>query len=387
MANLFYEIFNNKAELTPDVIWSFLKDAETLYAKFTVDNDIDNLRVLKNKIEHLLEEKLKNANKKDRQEYQDIYVFISKIDEFLDKAAAEIRSVKLVDVVAEIDKDYRKCVDVPEEKRNKYWKYCIKKSKIAYEKELISLQVELLKLQRHIKEAGEKLLLIFEWRDAAWKWWTIKRFREYLNPRWARLVALEKPTDFEKTQWYFQRYVSHLPAGWEMVFFDRSWYNRAWVEPVMWFVSKNQYEQFLKEVPNFEKMLVESGIKVVKFYFAVSKEEQKKRFESREFNPLKQYKLSPIDQYSQQLWDKYTLAEYYNFSNTHTKWAPWIIINSDDKKKARINAIKYVLNQYEYPEKTEDKELLKIDKKIISNWEDKVKNLEKEVDLKDDLFN
>lgn len=385
MANLFYEIFNNKVELTPSVIDDFLRDAEILRTKFIVDNDIDNLRVLKNKIEHLLEDKLQNADKKEKNDYEAIYKFLERIDEYLEKKAEEVKKPKLVDVVAEVEKDYKKCADIPEEKRKKYAKYCIKKSTITYEKELIQLQVELLKLQKYIKENWLKLLIIFEWRDAAGKWWTIKRFREYLNPRWARLVALEKPTDLEKTQWYFQRYIPHLPSGWEIVFFDRSWYNRAWVEPVMWFVWKQQYEQFLEQVPQFEKMLVESGTIVVKFYFSVTKDEQKARFESREFNPLKQYKLSPVDQYSQQLWDKYTLAEYYNFKNTHTKQAPWILINSDDKKKARINAIKYVLNLFDYPEKIDDK-VLKLDTSIVYDWKTKVKRLEKEINTKKDLF-
>jgi polyphosphate kinase 2 (PPK2 family) len=171
-----------------------------------------------------------------------------------------------------------------------------------------------------------------------------------------------------------------------MTMFDRSWYNRAWVEPVMGFVSESKYKQFLNDVPLFEKMLVESWVKVIKFYFSVNKEEQNKRFEARKYNPLKQYKLSPIDKFSQQLWKKYTLAEYHNFSNTHSDHAPWIIINSDDKKKARINAIKYVLNQYDYPEKI-DNDFLKLDKKIVSNWKEKVKELKKEINLKkDDLF-
>jgi len=291
----------------------------------------------------------------------------------------------LIDVVKELEKSYKKCDDLKEEEKHKYRKYCVKKTTVEYEKEIIELQVELLKLQKYIKETWQKLLIIFEWRDAAWKWGTIKRFNEYLNPRWARISALEKPSEIEKTQWYFQRYISHLPAGWEMVFFDRSWYNRAWVEPVMGFVSKSKYEQFLEDVPKFEKMLAESGIKIIKFYFSVWKDEQKARFESREFNPLKQYKLSPIDQYSQQLWEKYSLAEYHNFKNTHHKDAPWIIINSDDKKKARLNAIKYVLNQYNYPEKIESKKL-KLDKNIVSNWKEKVKKLESEIDINEDLF-
>ena len=258
-------------------------------------------------------------------------------------------------------------------------------SEIEYEKEMIKLQVELMKLQNHIKESGEKLLIIFEWRDAAGKWGTIKRFREYLNPRGAEVVALEKPNEQEKTQWYFQRYTKYLPGAGEIKFFDRSWYNRAWVEPVMWFVTKKAYENFLEEVPDFEKMIVDSDIKLIKFYFSVSKEEQAKRFLERKTNPLKQYKLSPVDQFSQQLWDKYTLAEYHNFTNTHSKHAPWTIIKSDNKKKARINAIKHVLNLFNYKDKIKDSEL-EIDDEILISGEEKAEKLKKEIDTKQDLF-
>lgn len=385
MTNLFYEIFNKKLELTPEVIKKFIDEADKLFNKFKVDNDVDNLRVLKNKIEHLLEDRVKNLTIKEKKEYSEINDFLNKIDDYLEELVKASEKKELIDVVAELEKSYKKCDDLKEEDKHKYRKYCVKKTTVEYEKEIIELQVELLKLQKHIKETGQKLLIIFEWRDAAWKWGTIKRFNEYLNPRWARITALEKPSEIEKTQWYFQRYISHLPAGWEMVFFDRSWYNRAWVEPVMGFVSKSKYEQFLEDVPKFEKMLAESGIKIVKFYFSVWKDEQKARFDSREYNPLKQYKLSPIDQFSQQLWEKYSLAEYHNFKNTHHKDAPWIIINSDDKKKARLNAIKYVLNQYDYPEKIEAKKL-KLDKNIVLNWKDKVKKLESEIDINEDLF-
>ncbi|MDD3794042.1 MAG: polyphosphate kinase 2 [Candidatus Gracilibacteria bacterium] len=385
MTNLFYEIFNKKVELTPELVKNFLAEAEKLFNKFKVDNDVDNLLILKNKIEHLLEEKLKNLTAKEKKEYNDIDDFLDKINEYLEDLVKQANKKELVDVVKEIDKTYRKCDDVKDEDKHKFSKVCIKKSTIEYEKELIELQVELLKLQKHIKETGQKLLLIFEGRDAAGKGSTIKRFTEYLNPRGARVVALEKPSEIERTQWYFQRYIKHLPAGSEMVFFDRSWYNRGGVEPVMGFVSKEKYEQFLDDVPKFEKMLVESGIKIIKFYFSVSKDEQKARFDSREFNPLKQYKLSPIDKFSQQLWDKYSLAEYNNFKNTHHKDAPWVIINSDDKKKARLNAIKYVLNQYDYPEKIEAKKL-KLEKNIVLDGKQKVKELEKQINLEEDLF-
>ncbi len=385
MPTLSYQIFNKHIVLNEDVIMPFCNEIETLYTKFKGDKDIDNLKVLKNKILNLIEEHTTKLNKAEKKGFKILKNFIERIDNFIEKQEELKEKSKLIDVVKEVEKNYKTCNMLPNKKRKDYTEYCVKKSKIEYEKELIQLQVELLKLQKHIKENGEKLLIIFEWRDAAWKWWTIKRFTEYLNPRWARVVALEKPSDIEKTQWYFQRYINHLPAGWEMTLFDRSWYNRAWVEPVMGFVSERKYKQFLNDVPKFEKMLVDSGVKIIKFYFSVTKDEQAKRFEARKYNPLKQYKLSPIDQFSQQLWTKYTLAEYKNFSHTHSEYAPWILINSDDKKKARINAIKYVLNQFEYENKISDKKL-KIDKKIVSTWADKVKILKKEIDTNEDLF-
>ena len=382
MATLSYRIFNKHIKLNSKIIKDFVKELNTLFTKFKADKDIDNLNILKNKLLNLIEENKSNIDKKEIKILKDL---IDEFDDFLEEIHKNKEKEKLIDVVSEVEKNYKKCSTIENNKRKKYAKFCVKKKKIKYEKELITLQVELLKLQNYIKEKWEKLLIIFEWRDAAWKWGTIKRFTEYLNPRWARVVALEKPNEKEKTEWYFQRYIHHLPAGWEMTMFDRSWYNRAWVEPVMWFVTEEKYKQFLEDVPKFEKMLVDSWIKVIKFYFSVSKEEQNKRFEARKYNPLKQYKLSPIDKFSQQLWKKYSLAEYHNFKNTHSKHAPWIIINSDDKKKARINAIKYVLNQYDYPEKI-DLNSIKLDKKIVSNWKDKVKLLENEINLKDDLF-
>jgi polyphosphate kinase 2 len=385
MPTLSYQIFNKHIKLTDKVILQFIWEIEKLFNKFKEDKDIDNLKVLKNKLLNLLEESPKNLSKIAKKEYKILEELLEEFDEFIEKQENLKEKAKLIDVVKEVEKNYKKCDTVPNSKKDDYTKYCVKNSKVDYEKELIKLQVELLKLQRYIKENWEKLLIIFEWRDAAWKWGTIKRFTEYLNPRWARVVALEKPSDLEKTQWYFQRYINHLPAGWEMTLFDRSWYNRAWVEPVMWFVSEEKYKRFLHDVPKFEKMLVDSWVKIIKFYFSVSKDEQAKRFEGRKYNPLKQYKLSPIDQFSQQLWKKYTLAEYKNFTNTHTKESPWILINSDDKKKARINAIKYVLNQYDYPEKMSKKEL-KLDKKIVMDWKAKAKILSTEIDVNDDLF-
>jgi polyphosphate kinase 2 len=240
----------------------------------------------------------------------------------------------------------------------------IRESVIEYEKELKALQIELLKLQKHVKEKGLKLLLIFEGRDAAGKGGTIKRITEHLNPRGARVVALNKPSDVEKTQWYFQRYVEHLPAAGEIVMFDRSWYNRAGVEPVMGFCTQDEHQEFLHEVPEFERMLVNAGIVLVKFYFSVSKKTQGKRLKEREGNPLKQYKLSPIDQRSQELWDKYTVSEYSMFMASHTDYAPWTVIHSDKKKKARLNCIRHILNQVDYPDKI-GKKALKTDDEIL----------------------
>ena len=247
----------------------------------------------------------------------------------------------------------------------------VKEEVLQYEKELEKLQIELLKLQKHVKDKGLKILMIFEGRDAAGKGGTIKRVSEHLNPRGARVVALNKPSDTEKTQWYFQRYVPHLPSGGEIVFFDRSWYNRAGVEPVLGFCTQDQHQEFLHAVPFLEKMLVDSGIILIKLYFSVTKEEEAKRFKERKTNPLKKFKLSPTDQYSQEMWDNYTVAEYSMFMASDTKHAPWTVVDSNDKKKARINTIKHILNQIDYPGKIKKKHL-KVDKKIIGTADDKI---------------
>lgn len=256
----------------------------------------------------------------------------------------------------------------------------IKEEVLEYEKDLEILQVELLKMQRYVKEKGLKILIIFEGRDAAGKGGTIKRVSEHLNPRGARIVALSKPSDVEKTQWYFQRYVQHLPSGGEIVMFDRSWYNRGGVEPVMGFCTQDEHQEFLREVPFFERRLVNSGMILIKFYFSVSKEEQAKRFKERKTNPLKQYKISDIDQYAQELWDKYTVAEYSMFMASHTEPTPWTVIHSDEKKKARINAIKYILNQVDYPGKIEKKQL-KMDKKIVCSADEKIAEFDNNVSV------
>ena len=252
----------------------------------------------------------------------------------------------------------------------------VKEEKIAYEEELSKLQVELLKFQNHVKDKGLKILMIFEGRDAAGKGGTIKRITEHLNPRGARVVALEKPSDIEASQWYFQRYVQHLPSAGEIVLFDRSWYNRSMVEPVMGFCTERQHHKFLKDAPEFEDMIVDEDIKIFKFYFSVSKDEQARRFKARETDPLKQYKLSPVDKESQRLWDEYTLAKFMMLSATHTEHAPWTIVKSDNKKKARTNCIKHILSFVDYPDKPSKKEL-RTDDDIIVYGRDEAISMEK----------
>ena len=252
----------------------------------------------------------------------------------------------------------------------------IKKETLEYEKELAKLQVELLKFQNHVKDKGLKVLMIFEGRDAAGKGGTIKRITEHLNPRGARVVALEKPSDIEASQWYFQRYVKHLPSAGEIVLFDRSWYNRSMVEPVMGFCTERQHHKFLKVAPEFEDMIVDEEIIIFKFYFSVSKDEQARRFKARETDPLKQYKLSPVDKESQKLWDEYSLAKFMMLSATHTETAPWTIVKSDNKKRARINCIKHILNFVEYPNKISNKDI-KVDDEIIVYGRDEAIAMEK----------
>ena len=263
-------------------------------------------------------------------------------------------------------------------KRVSIW---VKEEILEYEKELRTLQIELLKMQNHIKDTGKKLLMIFEGRDAAGKGGTIKRITEHLNPRGARVVALDKPSDVEKTQWYFQRYTQHLPSAGEIVLFDRSYYNRAGVEPVMGFCTQEEHKEFLHEVPEFEKMLVNSDIMIFKFYFSVSKHEQERRFQKRRTDPLKQYKLSPVDEKSQGLWDKYTIAKYSMLLASHTDHAPWTIIRSDNKKKARINCIKHILTHIDYPDKIKDRKL-KPDSSIRIHAHDEIRIMETEMSLK-----
>ena len=221
-------------------------------------------------------------------------------------------------------------------------------SRKAYEREKYQLQVELLKLQAWVKETGQRVVVVFEGRDAAGKGGTIKRFMEHLNPRGARVVALEKPTDQERGQWYFQRYVQHLPSAGEIVLFDRSWYNRAGVERVMGFCTDDEHEEFLRQAPSFEHGLTRSGVHLLKFWFSVSREEQRRRFVERERHPLKHWKLSPIDLASLDKWDDYTSAKETMFLHTDTAEAPWTVIKSDCKKRARLNTLRYVLHSLPY---------------------------------------
>ena len=227
-------------------------------------------------------------------------------------------------------------------------------SRKNYEKQKYRLQVELLKLQAWVRKSGQKVVILFEGRDAAGKGGTIKRFMEHLNPRGARVVALEKPTDTERGQWYFQRYVEHLPTAGEIVMFDRSWYNRAGVERVMGFCNPDEYNEFMRQAPEFERNLVRSGTHLVKFWFSVSRKEQHRRFKEREAHPLKQWKLSPIDMASLDKWDEYTEAKEAMFYYTDTTDSPWTVVKSDCKKRARLNSMRYILHKLAYDGKDQE---------------------------------
>jgi polyphosphate kinase 2 len=276
----------------------------------------------------------KNRDKKERKHKKH-----KKEDGFVDKLREKMKTIIF-------DKD-----TVIEDDRVQVWR---KKETLEYEAELQQLQIELLKMQNHLKDKGLKLLVIFEGRDAAGKGGTIRRITEHLNPRGLRVVALEKPSDVERTQWYFQRYVEHLPSAGEIVLMDRSWYNRAGVEPVMGFCTQQQQMEFLEKVPKFENMIISDKVILVKFYLSISKDEQAKRFKKRKTDPLKQYKLSPVDQLAQDYWDKYTIAKFSMLMASHNKSAPWYIVRSDDKKRARLNVIKKILQRIEYPNKIDE---------------------------------
>ena len=223
--------------------------------------------------------------------------------------------------------------------------------KLRYEAELAKLQAEIVDLQKWIAQQKMRTAVIFEGRDAAGKGGSIKRFKEHLNPRTSRVVALTKPTEVEAGQWYFRRYIKVLPNAGEIVFFDRSWYNRAVVEPVMGFCTPEQYSKFMEQVPEFEHLLYEDNLKIIKFWFSITKDEQKKRFDDRLSNPLKRWKFSPVDMKGQELWDDYTHYKEQMFSKTHTTFSPWIIVRTNSKKKARLESMRYLLSQFDYPGK------------------------------------
>ena len=249
-------------------------------------------------------------------------------------------------------------------------------STFLYEEELRNLQIELVKLQQWISKENKRLIIIFEGRDASGKGGNIRRFSEHLSPRSTNLVALTKPTEVEKGQWYFRRYIKELSNPGEMVFFDRSWYNRAVVEPVMGFCNQVQYERFMLQVPEFEHMLYEDGIVIIKFWFSISKDVQKARFDARLQDPLKRWKFSPVDEKGQELWDKYTYYKEQMFSKTHTTYCPWIIVKADDKKTARLETMRYVLSQFDYPGKDKALTTLFPDPNIIMRYFRSAKQLD-----------
>ena len=239
---------------------------------------------------------------------------------------------------------------------------------IEYEKDLEDLQIELVQLQRSVQLSGRRVAIVFEGRDAAGKGGAIRRFMEHLNPRTARIVALPKPTEVEMGQWYFQRYVQALPNPGEIRFFDRSWYNRAVVEPVMSFCNDDQYRRFMQQVPEFEHMLYEDGVELIKFWFSISKDEQAERFEARKTNLLKQWKISPVDERAQARWDTYTYYKEEMFAKTHTSFSPWIIVRANDKKSARLESMRYVLSRLEYDARGKSSTNINPDPKIVRRY-------------------
>lgn len=240
--------------------------------------------------------------------------------------------------------------------------------RLFYEEELRNLQIELVKLQQWISKNRMRVAIIFEGRDAAGKGGNIRRFTEHLNPRAMKVVALTKPTEIERGQWYFRRYIKEMPNTGEIVFFDRSWYNRAVVEPVMGFCTETQYQNFMVQVSEFEHMMYEDGMVLIKFWFSISKEEQLARFNARIATPLKRWKFSPVDKKSQELWDKYTHYKEQMYSRTHTSYSPWITVKANDKKLARLESIRYVLSQFNYEGKENASTILFPDPNIVMRY-------------------
>tara|TARA_R110002167_G_scaffold26182_22_gene90309 strand:+ start:1336 stop:2187 length:852 start_codon:yes stop_codon:yes gene_type:complete len=247
---------------------------------------------------------------------------------------------------------------------------------VQYEKELLALQAEFVDLQRWVTKTKKRICIIFEGRDAAGKGSAIRRFTEHLNPRSMRVVALTKPTDVEQGQWYFRRYIKELPNPGEIVFFDRSWYNRAVVEPVMGFCNDEEYKKFMVQVPEFEHMLYEDGLEMIKFWFSISKDEQVNRFNARLDNPLKRWKFSPVDKEGQKKWDEYTFYKEQMFGKTHTNFSPWIIVKTNDKKEARLESMRYVLSQHDYEGKGNSSDILLPDPNIVQRYHRMVKQID-----------
>ena len=286
------------------------------------------------------------------------------------------KKVKLAEGTAIRNKDAKQS-----KSREAVW---IKKWHLQYEEDLRTLQIELMKMQQSMQSSGQRVLAIFEGRDAAGKGGTIKRIIAHLNPRRYNVVALAKPNETELGQWYFQRYITHLPTAGEFTIFDRSWYNRAMVEPVMGFCTDAQNKRFLKDVPMLEELLVKDGIILFKFYFSVSKDVQKERFDSRRSDPLKQYKLSPVDNLAQKYWNEYSIRKFQMLSETNRTMAPWTIIRSDNKKLARINCIKHILSNMDYEGKISAKKLTP-DPKIVVSGIDELRHMENNLMTPDKL--
>jgi polyphosphate kinase 2 len=317
---------------------------------------------------HKVKSKEGNKTKADKKmASKNNVIKLEKVSKKKDKKKDKKLKRKLSEHTALKNKDKK-----PNKKRKPVW---VKEFTLYYEKELHKLQIELLKMQKQVRNKGLRLLMLFEGRDAAGKGGTIKRITEHLNPRGTRVVALLTPSNTEKTQWYFQRYMQHLPSAGEIVLFDRSWYNRAMVEPVMDFCTDEQNKRFLKDVPMLEEMLVKDGIKLFKFFFSVSKDEQLRRFDSRETDPLKQYKISPVDKMAQEMWDDYTVRKFVMLNETNRTLSPWTIIRSDNKKLARLNCIKHLLSQIEYEDKILLEEL-QTDPNVLISGIDEIRLME-----------
>jgi len=323
---------------------------------------------MEKKKEHKVKSKKENKTKANKKMASNNNVIkLEKASKKNDKKKDNKLKRKLSEHTALKNKDKK-----PNKKRKPVW---VKEFTLYYEQELHKLQIELLKLQKQVRSKGLRFLMLFEGRDAAGKGGTIKRITEHLNPRGTRVVALLTPSDTEKTQWYFQRYMRHLPSAGEIVLFDRSWYNRAMVEPVMDFCTDEQNKRFLKDVPMLEEMLVKDGIKLFKFFFSVSKDEQLRRFDSRETDLLKQYKISPVDKMAQEMWDDYTVRKFQMLNETNRTLAPWTIIRSDNKKLARLNCIKHLLSEIDYKDKIPVKEL-QTDPNVLISGIDEIRLME-----------